>query len=566
MAERTRNPKWSRDELILALDFYYQVKDHFPNGSSDLRVKDLSRRLNLLTKPAGVGDVGKFRNPNGAMMKLMNFRRLDPEFAAQGKSGLKNGGKLEEDIWNEFRGQPGLLVEAVSKISPQGGTSILSSPAKFCLYSESEGRYLDANFSMEFMGDKTRIFIHANGGGTGNSPKKNPEYSVALTLLLRRLQTSCAVVHSVRLASTTVKDKNESERQLSIDGFQLPITFSGREDLKMLQASIQRAGASAFRKPNASGSGNREKKIEFEVSGPGQQEEFISYIKHGGQGETPSNTWIFQANPDTFDINSYLESRFTESAPIRWVVRQNSTSVQAGDNVFIWRSAGKKRGESGVIASGTILTEPEIMADDSGGLWSAGKSSAELRVVIELHEMRLSPEEGMLRAQDFSTDPSFQQLRILRLRSETNYLLTADHGSQLMILWNSEADQLKKQGFNVGFSEGEKKERMHMRRERNRKLVHLAKSQFIAKHGRLFCEACGFNAHSSYGIDPDKLIEAHHKVAVSELEAGSYTRVEDLLMLCPNCHRAVHHRRPWLSMDELLALIRAGGLGANSGF
>ena len=271
----------------------------------------------------------------------------------------------------------------------------------------------------------------------------------------------------------------------------------------------------------------------------------VSYLKSGGRSLAKSNIWIFQANPDTFDINSYLESRLAERAPIRWVVRQKPTAIQVGDHVYIWRSAGKKRGESGVIASGIVLTEPKNMADDSGGLWSDGEPSEELRVVIQLHDVRLSAEEGMLLAQDLSVDSTLEQLRIFRMRAETNYMLSAEHGGQL-----------EQEAFSGGFSEGEKKERIHMRRERNRKLVELAKSQFIGKHGRLFCEACGFNAHLSYGIDPDKLIEAHHKVAVSELEAGSYTRVEDLLMLCPNCHRVVHHRRPWLSVDELKAKIR----------
>ena len=429
-------------------------------------------------------------------------------------------------------------------------------PETFFLFSETEGRDLDAKFSVEHTGDKTRIFIHSSGGGTGDGPKINPEYAAALTLLLSRLQSRSAVVHSIRLASTTVKEKNELERQLSLDGYQFPIRFNGHEDLQLLQAAIWKASASAFREPNAKGRGNPARKLEFELSSPGHQEEFVLYLKSGGRSIAKSNTWIFQANPDTFDINSYLESRLAERAPIRWVVRQKPTAIQVGDHVYIWRSAGKKRGESGVIASGIVLTEPKNMADDSGGLWSDGEPSEELRVVIELHDVRLSAEEGMLLAQDLIVDSTLEQLRIFRMRAETNYMLSAEHGSKLMLLWSRDGGQLEQEAFSGGFSEGEKKERIHMRRERNRKLVELAKSQFIGKHGRLFCEACGFNAHLSYGIDPDKLIEAHHKVAVSELEAGSYTRVEDLLMLCPNCHRVVHHRRPWLSVDELKALIR----------
>ena len=48
----------------------------------------------------------KYRNPNGAYMKLMNFRRFDPEFTKEGKVGLTRGGKDEEYVWAEFAGDP----------------------------------------------------------------------------------------------------------------------------------------------------------------------------------------------------------------------------------------------------------------------------------------------------------------------------------------------------------------------------------------------------------------------------------------------------------------------------
>jgi hypothetical protein len=127
------------------------------------------------------------------------------------------------------------------------------SPETLFLFSETEGRDLDAKFSVEHTGDKTRICIHSSGGGTGDGPKTNPEYAAALTLLLRRLQTGGAVVHSIKLASTTIKERNELERQLSLDGYQFPIWFNGHEDLQMLQAAIWKASASAFREPNAKG-------------------------------------------------------------------------------------------------------------------------------------------------------------------------------------------------------------------------------------------------------------------------------------------------------------------------
>lgn len=44
------------------------------------------------------------RSPSALNMKIGNFGRLDPELKKQGITGLTNGSKLEEDIWNEFNG------------------------------------------------------------------------------------------------------------------------------------------------------------------------------------------------------------------------------------------------------------------------------------------------------------------------------------------------------------------------------------------------------------------------------------------------------------------------------
>lgn len=44
-------------------------------------------------------------------------------------------------------------------------------------------------------------------------------------------------------------------------------------------------------------------------------------------------------------------------------------------------------------------------------------------------------------------------------------------------------------------------------------------------------------------------IEGHHTKLISELSDGDKTRVEDIAMLCSNCHRMVH-RKPILSVEK----------------
>lgn len=96
---------------------------------------------------------------------------------------------------------------------------------------------------------------------------------------------------------------------------------------------------------------------------------------------------------------------------------------------------------------------------------------------------------------------------------------------------------------------------LHRVRERNRKLVETRKARELKKHGRLQCEACDFNFAQCYGERGLDFIEAHHTKPVHTLTAGHRTQLGDLALVCANCHRMIHARRPWLTVDELKGLL-----------
>jgi len=107
-----RNPPWSREELILALDLYHDFNTaRF--SATDPDIIKLSAILNRLPVHAERPDKGRFRNPNGVAMKLSNFLRLDPSY--QG-IGLERGGRLEEQIWAEFEGKREQLRQTAAAI------------------------------------------------------------------------------------------------------------------------------------------------------------------------------------------------------------------------------------------------------------------------------------------------------------------------------------------------------------------------------------------------------------------------------------------------------------------
>jgi 5-methylcytosine-specific restriction protein A len=113
--QEARNPSWSRDELILALDLY-MTNPASPPGKTSKPVIELSGVLNALAQQLGSGVATTFRNPNGVYMKMMNFKGRDPEFTSLGKVGLTRGNKDEEVVWNEFAGDLDLLKTVSSAI------------------------------------------------------------------------------------------------------------------------------------------------------------------------------------------------------------------------------------------------------------------------------------------------------------------------------------------------------------------------------------------------------------------------------------------------------------------
>ena len=108
----TRNPPWTRDELLLALDFYLDNADDYfsPTGEG---VLDLTAKIGQVANAIGLTGSETLRNANGVSMKLLNFRAHDPKHDS---IGLSRGNKLEEVVWQEFAGNPTGLKKVVSTI------------------------------------------------------------------------------------------------------------------------------------------------------------------------------------------------------------------------------------------------------------------------------------------------------------------------------------------------------------------------------------------------------------------------------------------------------------------
>ena len=69
-------------------------------------------------------------------------------------------------------------------------------------------------------------------------------------------------------------------------------------------------------------------------------------------------TWIFQGNPEVFDIEGYLAA---SSGLITWTVARYANQISPGDSVYIWQSKGDGSTQAGILAEGTITEHPRLL-------------------------------------------------------------------------------------------------------------------------------------------------------------------------------------------------------------
>lgn len=107
-----------------------------------------------------------------------------------------------------------------------------------------------------------------------------------------------------------------------------------------------------------------------------------------------------------------------------------------------------------------------------------------------------------------------------------------------------------------GFSEGRVIERRHKIHERNSQIVNEAKELAYDKDPLLRCEVCGFSFVETYGERGEQFIEAHHMIPLAELKEKTKNKVEDLVLVCSNCHVMIHRKYPTLTLDELREMLQ----------
>lgn len=114
-----------------------------------------------------------------------------------------------------------------------------------------------------------------------------------------------------------------------------------------------------------------------------------------------------------------------------------------------------------------------------------------------------------------------------------------------------EDDSFAKEGF-----EGKVIYKLHKARERDSKLTESKKKLILKESGKLECEVCEFDFYKKYGELGKGFIECHHTKQLSTYETKQKTKLEDLALVCSNCHRMLHRNIEDMSISTLKEIIK----------
>lgn len=146
-------------------------------------------------------------------------------------------------------------------------------------------------------------------------------------------------------------------------------------------------------------------------------------------------TWIFQGNPDEFDIDGYLASR---PATVIWLVTRYAEDIAPGDRVYLWRNKGKAAAVAGIVAEAIVISPPVLRPEDPDSVpfWRTASPRSSLpQVRAALRLVKVASKREVLRRDWFDEDPVLKGLPNLKMQAATNYKIDFFQAFRLSALW-----------------------------------------------------------------------------------------------------------------------------------
>jgi 5-methylcytosine-specific restriction endonuclease McrA len=202
--------------------------------------------------------------------------------------------------------------------------------------------------------------------------------------------------------------------------------------------------------------------------------------------------------------------------------------MMPGDIIYV--KEGKNIISKGVIEQGYFYDYDKRIIDENGLLWP--------------HQVKVSWQKY------------FNPIDLLLGAEQHTILELSDERIKTVLLREEEERQIREKKENEIIDENINKELNYEYREGHKINVN---SEIIVRNSELIkqkkqasnykCEICGFSFKEQYGDIGSYYIEGHHLRSISQGERSSC--LEDIALLCSNCHSMVHRKNPPYNIDEL---------------
>jgi predicted HNH restriction endonuclease len=108
-------------------------------------------------------------------------------------------------------------------------------------------------------------------------------------------------------------------------------------------------------------------------------------------------------------------------------------------------------------------------------------------------------------------------------------------------------------------SEGGRRLIQHYKIERNNSIIRKKKLLAIKKNPNLNCFVCNFSFFQKYGEPGSGFIEAHHLNPLSSSDSARITSLDEIILVCSNCHRMLHRNNFSIDPESLRRLLEESG-------
>ena len=148
--------------------------------------------------------------------------------------------------------------------------------------------------------------------------------------------------------------------------------------------------------------------------------------------QEPANSWIFQANPNRYDILGALSD--PECEETMWSVNQHRDNIRNGDTAFIWMSGPS----AGIYAVADITSDPRMVSGDAEDdrYWRSSADVGAPRLVVGIRITRNLVSAPILKSELLGI-PQLRDLEILRFAQATNFAVTQTQRAEILKLVES---------------------------------------------------------------------------------------------------------------------------------